>query len=120
MLLEASNISVAYGDAQVLWDPLCSFSCYHGATPVIFGNCSLGLAPAKALDRDRLAGMLSYVEAIPMDVLDAGVPWNWETFPEYMGVVQQRLGINAGMLMPHSAIRYYAMGEASQEDQRRP
>jgi N-acyl-D-aspartate/D-glutamate deacylase len=105
-------------DAQVLWDPLCSFSSYHGATTVIFGNCSLGLAPVKPADRDKLAGMLSYVEAIPMDVLQAGVPWNWTSFPEYMQAVAQRLGVNAGMLIGHSAVRYYAMGAASQEDQR--
>jgi N-acyl-D-aspartate/D-glutamate deacylase len=105
-------------DAQVLWDPLCSFSSYHGATTVIFGNCSLGLAPVKPTDRDKLAGMLSYVEAIPMDVLQAGVPWNWTSFPEYMQAVAQRLGVNAGMLIGHSAVRYYAMGETSQEDQR--
>jgi N-acyl-D-amino-acid deacylase len=105
-------------DAQVLWDPLCSYSCYHGSTTVIFGNCSLGLAPAKPADRERIAGMLSYVEAIPMDVLNAGVQWTWTTFPEYMATVERRLGVNAGTLMPHSAIRYYAMGEASQEDQR--
>ena len=105
-------------DAQVLWDPLCSYSCYHGSTTVIFGNCSLGLAPAKPEDRERIAGMLSYVEAIPMDVLNAGVEWKWTTFPEYMQTVESRLGINAGTLIPHSAVRYYAMGEASQEDQR--
>lgn len=105
-------------DAQVLWDPLCSYSCYHGSTTVIFGNCSLGLAPVKPEDRERVAGMLSYVEAIPMDVLNTGVQWQWTTFPEYMDVVAQRLGINAGILIPHSAVRYYAMGEASQEDQR--
>ena len=62
--------------------------------------------------------MLSYVEAIPMDVLAAGVSWNWTTFPDYMHAVEQHLGVNAGMLIPHSAVRYYAMGEASQEDQR--
>lgn len=124
--IDATGLVIAPGfidnhchyDAQVLWDPLCSFSCYHGSTTVIFGNCSLGLAPARAADRERLAGMLSYVEAIPMEVLEAGVPWNWTTFPEYMQVVEQRLGVNAGMLIPHSAVRYYAMGEASQEDQR--
>ncbi len=105
-------------DAQVLWDPNCSFSCYHGSTTVIFGNCSLGLAPAKPADRERIAGQLSYVEAIPMDVLNVGVNWNWTTYPEYMEAVGARLGINVGTLIPHSAVRYYAMGEASQEDQR--
>ncbi len=105
-------------DAQVLWDPNCSFSCYHGSTTVIFGNCSLGLAPAKPADRERIASQLSYVEAIPMDVLNAGVNWDWTTYPEYMEAVGARLGINVGTLIPHSAVRYYAMGEASQEDQR--
>jgi N-acyl-D-aspartate/D-glutamate deacylase len=102
-------------DAQVLWDPLCTFSCHHGATTVIIGNCSLALAPVKAPDRDKLAGMLSYVEAIPMEVLQAGVPWTWESFPQYMETVGQRLGVNVGTLMGHSAIRLYAMGEACQE-----
>jgi N-acyl-D-aspartate/D-glutamate deacylase len=98
-------------DAQVLWDPLCSFSNHHGATTVIIGNCSLALAPVKAHQREKLAGMLSYVEAIPMDVLDAGVPWNWETFPEYMRAVGQKLGVNVGTLLGHSAVRLYAMGD---------
>ena len=98
-------------DAQVLWDPLCTFSSHHGATTVIIGNCSLALAPVKAPERRKLAGMLSYVEAIPMDVLEAGVPWTWETFPEYMGAIGQRLGVNVGTLVGHSAIRLYAMGE---------
>ena len=74
-------------DAQVFWDPLCTFSCHHGATTVIIGNCSLALAPVRAHGREKLAGMLSYVEAIPMDVLQAGVPWTWETFPEYMKAI---------------------------------
>jgi N-acyl-D-aspartate/D-glutamate deacylase len=104
-------------DAQVLWDPLCTFSCHHGATTVIIGNCSLALAPVKRDEREKLAGMLSYVEAIPMDVLDAGVPWTWETFPEYMRVIGQRLGVNVGTLIGHSAVRQYAMGkEASDRD----
>src|SRR5206468_1410316 len=97
-------------DAQVLWDPLCTYSCDHGATTVIIGNCSLALAPVKPEAREKLAGMLSYVEAIPMDVLQAGVPWTWETFPEYMSVVGRRLGVNVGTLVGHSAVRLYAMG----------
>jgi N-acyl-D-aspartate/D-glutamate deacylase len=104
-------------DAQVLWDPLCTYSCHHGATTVIIGNCSLALAPVKAEERQKLAGMLSYVEAIPMDVLQAGVPWNWETFPEYMSAIGQRLGVNVGTLIGHSAVRLYAMGkDASERD----
>jgi N-acyl-D-aspartate/D-glutamate deacylase len=102
-------------DAQVTWDPLCTFSCYHGATTVIIGNCSLALAPVKPDDHEALAGMLSEVEAIPMDILRAAVPWNWETFPEYMEAVGRRLSINVGTLVGHSALRLYAMGEASQE-----
>jgi N-acyl-D-aspartate/D-glutamate deacylase len=102
-------------DAQVLWDPLCTFSCHHGATTVIIGNCSLALAPVKAHEREKLAGMLSYVEAIPMDVLRAGVPWTWESFPEYMKAIGQRLGVNVGTLVGHSAVRLYAMGDECSE-----
>jgi N-acyl-D-aspartate/D-glutamate deacylase len=102
-------------DAQVTWDPLCTYSCYHGATTVIIGNCSLALAPVKRNDHETLAGMLSEVEAIPMDILRAAVPWDWETFPEYMESVGRRLSINVGTLVGHSALRLYAMGEASQE-----
>src|SRR5262249_5402265 len=92
-----------------------TYSSYHGATTVIIGNCSLALAPVKAPARDKLAGMLSYVEAIPMDVLEAGVPWTWETFPEYMKAVGQRLGVNVGTLVGHSAVRLYAMGDECSE-----
>ncbi len=102
-------------DAQVVWDPLCTYSCHHGATTVIIGNCSLALAPVKPEAREKLAGMLSYVEAIPMDVLQAGVPWNWETFPQYMSAIGQRLGVNVGTLVGHSAVRLYAMGEECSE-----
>src|SRR4029077_5518612 len=56
-------------DAQVTWDPLCTFSPEHGATTVIFGNCSLSLAPVRKGTEERLAEFLSYVEAIPMEVL---------------------------------------------------
>jgi N-acyl-D-aspartate/D-glutamate deacylase len=98
-------------DAQVTWDPLCTYSCNHGATTVVIGNCSLTLAPVKPQERERLAGMLSYVEAIPMEVLQAGVPWNWESFPDYMNAIGQKLGVNVGTLIGHSAVRLYAMGD---------
>jgi N-acyl-D-aspartate/D-glutamate deacylase len=100
-------------DAQVTWDPLCTFSCYHGATTVIIGNCSLALAPVRPGTQERLAEFLSYVEAIPMEVLRT-VEFTWETFPQYMDTLDQRLGVNVGTLIGHSAVRHYVMGNECQ------
>lgn len=100
-------------DAQVLWDPLCSFSCYHGATTVIFGNCSLALAPVRPGTEERVSEFLSYVEAIPMEVLNT-LDFSWETIPEYMDTLDQHLGVNVGNLIGHSAVRHYVMGDESQ------
>jgi N-acyl-D-aspartate/D-glutamate deacylase len=103
-------------DAQVTWDPLCSFSCDHGATTVIFGNCSLSLAPVKK-DRKqqrRLNEFLSYVEAIPMGVLDT-LEFTWETFPQYLDEMDRNLGVNIGNLIGHTAVRHYVMGEDCQK-----
>src|ERR1700693_3490294 len=77
-------------DAQVTWDPLCTFSCNHGATTVIIGNCSLALAPVRPGAEERLSEFLSYVEAIPMEALRT-VDVTWETIAEYMDVLDQRL-----------------------------
>lgn len=98
-------------DAQATWDPLCTFSPQHGVTSVIFGNCSLTLAPVKPDDHDSLAMMLSRVEAIPMESLQAGIPWGWTTFGEYLDCLDRRLGVNAGALVGHSAVRRWAMGD---------
>jgi N-acyl-D-amino-acid deacylase len=122
-VLNADGLVVAPGiidnhthyDAQVTWDPLCTYSCYHGITTVVMGNCSLAMAPAHREDRDVLAGVLSHVEAIPLEAIQAGVKWSWETIPEYLNALDQRLGINVGSLIGHSAVRRYVMGEASQE-----
>jgi N-acyl-D-aspartate/D-glutamate deacylase len=103
-------------DAQVTWDPLCSYSCDHGATSVIFGNCSLSLAPVKKdrTQQRRLNEFLSYVEAIPMEVLDT-LEFTWETFPEYLDQMDRNLGVNVGNLIGHTAVRYYAMGDDCQK-----
>jgi N-acyl-D-aspartate/D-glutamate deacylase len=102
-------------DAQVTWDPLCTFSNHHGATTVVIGNCSLALAPVRDGDQYILAQMLSRVEAMPLDLLLQNVKWSWESVAEYMDALDRRLGVNVGVLMGHSAVRRYAMGEASQE-----
>ena len=122
-VLNADGLVVAPGiidnhthyDAQVTWDPLCTYSCYHGITTVVMGNCSLAMAPAHKEDREMLAGVLSHVEAIPLEAIQTGVNWSWETIPEYLDALDQRLGINVASLIGHSAVRRYVMGEASQE-----
>ncbi|MGH7112168.1 MAG: N-acyl-D-amino-acid deacylase family protein [Stellaceae bacterium] len=101
-------------DAQVTWDPLCSYSCDHGATTVIFGNCSLSLAPVKKGKEERLAEFLSYVEAIPMEVLRT-LEFGWETVPQYLDQLDHHLGVNVGTLIGHSAVRYYVMGDDCQK-----
>jgi N-acyl-D-amino-acid deacylase len=107
-------------DAQALWDPLCTFACYHGTTTVINGNCSLGLAPARPDERYALTSMLSRVEAIPLRALEAGVEWEWETIPEYLDALDRRLGMNVGTLIGYSAVRRYVMGEAAYTEQATP
>jgi len=124
-VLDADGLVVAPGiidnhthyDAQVTWDPLCTYSCFHGATTVVIGNCSLALAPAHQEDREMLASVLSHVEAIPLEAIRTGVTWSWETIPQYLDALDQRLGVNVASLIGHSAVRRYVMGEASQERQ---
>jgi N-acyl-D-amino-acid deacylase len=120
--IDAAGLVVAPGfidnhchyDAQVTWDPLCSFSCDHGATSVVFGNCSLSLAPVKKGKEDRLSEFLSYVEAIPMEVLRT-LEFTWETFPQYLDNLDHHLGVNVGNLIGHTAVRFYVMDEDCQK-----
>ena len=94
--IDANGLVIAPGfidshchfDAQVTWDPLCTFSCYHGATTVIIGNCSLGIAPVRPGTGERVSEFLSYVEAIPMDTLKT-VTMTWETFGEYLDTIDK-------------------------------
>ena len=100
-------------DAQVVWDPLCTYSCYHGATTVIIGNCSLGLAPVRPGQAERVEEFLSYVEAIPMETLRT-VDVQWESIAEYMDALDKRLGVNVATLIGHTPVRHYVMGDESQ------
>jgi N-acyl-D-aspartate/D-glutamate deacylase len=119
--VDAAGLVVAPGfidnhchyDAQVTWDPLCSYSCDHGATSVIFGNCSLSLAPVRKGKQRRLSEFLSYVEAIPMEVLDT-LEITWETVPQYLEQMDRNLGVNVGNFIGHTAVRYYVMGDDCQ------
>jgi N-acyl-D-amino-acid deacylase len=104
----------AHYDGQVTWDPLCTFSPQHGATTVIFGNCSLALAPVRRGGKERTAEFLSYVEAIPMEVLRT-IDMDWETVPQYMDKLDKSVGVNTGTLIGHTPVRYYVMGDECQK-----
>jgi len=102
-------------DAQLLWDPIATSSCWHGITTVIPGNCGLTLAPCRLQDRDGILGTFVRVEAMPLQVLKSAVSWEWETFPEYLKRLDGRLGVNVAALVGHCALRQYVMGEAACE-----
>jgi N-acyl-D-aspartate/D-glutamate deacylase len=102
-------------DAQLLWDPLGTSSCFHGVTSVVIGNCGLSLAPAKPEDREAVIKSFVRVEAISRKVLEQGFQWQWTTTSEYMNVLGSRLSINAAALVGHIAVRHYVMGEDAVE-----
>ena len=102
-------------DPQICWDRLATPSLEHGVTTVLMGNCSLSLAPVKKEDRRALAGMFKQIEDIALATFDAGVPWNWETYPQYLDAIRPGLGINVAGLVGHSPLRTYVMGAAAQE-----
>lgn len=107
-------------DAQLLWDPIATSSCWHGITTVIPGNCGLTLAPCRAQDRESILGSFVRVEAMPLQVLRQAVNWEWETFPEYLNRLDGRLGVNVAALVGHCALRQYVMGEEACERAAKP
>jgi N-acyl-D-amino-acid deacylase len=101
-------------DAQICWDQLVTPSSWHGVTSVVMGNCGVGIAPCKPAAHEISTWDLVTVEAIPYDILEAGITWDWETFPEYMDRAEQRrYGINLGFLAPLTPFRHFVMGEES-------
>ena len=112
-------------DAQVFWDPLGSCSCYHGVTTAVMGNCGFTLAPCRQSEADLVFRNLERAEDISRDAMLAGIDWQWETYPEYMAVVDRLpKGINYAGYIGHSALRTWVMGErafgeeASEDDLR--
>ena len=103
-------------DGQVTWDERLWPSSLHGVTTVMMGNCGVGFAPCRAPDRDKLVHLMEGVEDLPEIVLTEGLPWCWETFPEYMDFVEGRtFDIDVAALAPHSAIRIYVMGDRASD-----
>lgn len=103
-------------DAQICWDGAVTPSSWHGVTSVIMGNCGVGIAPCLPAAREIAMRDLVNVEAIPYDVLEAGITWDWETFPEYMDAAERRNpSVNLGFLAPLTPFRHFVMGDESME-----
>ena len=117
--LDASGLIVAPGfvdlhthyDAQVFWDGALSPSSYHGVTSIIGGNCGFSVAPLEPDQAEYLMRMLARVEGMPLESLEAGVPWDWRGFGEYLDRIEGRVAVNAGFLVGHSALRRVVMGK---------
>jgi N-acyl-D-aspartate/D-glutamate deacylase len=123
-VLDADGLVLAPGfvdphthyDAQIAWDPMLTCSPWHGVTTVIMGNCGVGVAPVKPATREILMQDLVNVEAIPYDVMKAGIDWQWESYGQYLDAIDRRgLGINVAGLVAFTPLRHYVMGEASFE-----
>jgi N-acyl-D-aspartate/D-glutamate deacylase len=98
-------------DGQATWDALLSPSGAHGVTTTVFGNCGVGFAPARSADRDALITLMEGVEDIPGTALSEGLPWTWESFPEYLDRLAEFPRVmDVAAMIPHSAVRAYVMG----------
>jgi len=99
-------------DGQATWDGRMQPSSWHGVTTVVMGNCGVGFAPCKGEDHDRLIRLMEGVEDIPFPVLSLGLPWNWESYPDYLDALAGRaFDIDIGSQLPHAALRVFVMGD---------
>ena len=99
-------------DAQVFWDPALTPSCFHGVTTVVAGNCGFTIAPTRAGDRDLIARTMEKVEDMDPATLNAGIPWEFETFGEYLDSIRTRGSLlNFASYIGHTALRIFVMGD---------
>ncbi len=98
-------------DSQLFWDPWCTMSGWHGVTSVVIGNCGFGFAPCKPEDRDRAMLSLSRNEAVPLETMRQGMPWDWVTFEEFLASVDRTpKGVNVMSFVPLAPLYGYVAG----------
>ena len=118
-VIDARGLIVAPGfvdlhthyDGQVYWDPYCSISGWHGVTSVVIGNCGFGFAPVKPDDRERAMLSLARNEAVPLESMQEGMPWDWETYPEFLDSLERTpKGVNLLSYVGLGPLMMYVMG----------
>src|SRR6516225_7642903 len=99
-------------DGQATWDSRLQPSSWHGVTTAVMGNCGVGFAPVKVADRQRLIELMEGVEDIPGAALNEGLNWSWESFAQYLDVLEAKpRDMDLGAQLPHGALRVFVMGE---------
>src|SRR5476649_1168214 len=117
-VIDAEGLAVAPGfidphthyDAQICWDGAVTPSSWHGVTSVVMGNCGVGIAPCRPEAREIAMRDLVNVEAIPFEVLNQGITWDWESFQQYLEAAARRKpALNLAFLAPLTPFRHYVM-----------
>ncbi|MGE3326260.1 MAG: amidohydrolase family protein, partial [Acidimicrobiia bacterium] len=118
-VVDATGLHVAPGfidlhthyDSQIFWDPYCSTSGWHGITSVVIGNCGFGFSPVRREERERAMLTMTRNEAVPLAAMKEGMPWDWETFPEFLDSVDRvPKSVNVLAYVPLNPVMVWAMG----------